>query len=167
MVAVVTKTIKPKRLKEKEMRLELLNAMRKAGKDIEKDFKATVKTWKHKPKFETAVSLAGNGPSVLVGTDDEIYRYVDEGTKPHIIKPKRATALRFQGGYQAKTSPGVIGSGAGGASGGIFFSRRGVRHPGTKARKFSEAIEKKWRRPFKSRMEDAMSKAAKKSGHSI
>jgi hypothetical protein len=166
MVAVVTKTIKPQRLKEKEMRLELLNVVRKAGRDIQKDFQVTTKTWKHKPKFEVITSLSKPGPSVLVGTNDAIYRYVDEGTRPHIIRPKKAKRLRFQGGYQAKTQIGVIGSSAGGASGSIIYSR-GVKHPGTKARKFSQAIEKKWTKPFKSRMNDAMARAAKKSGHSI
>lgn len=166
MVAIVTKTIKPSRLKEKEMRLELLNALRKAAKDIRKDFDLTVKTWEHKPEFQEVISLGGNSPSVLVGTDDEIYRYVDEGTKAHIIRPKKAKRLRFQGTYTAKTSPGVIGSSSGGSSGDVIYST-GVHHPGTKARKFSQAIEKKWAKAFKGRMEDAMQRARKKSGHAI
>lgn len=164
--SIAFKSIKPQRMKDKNLRLELLNEIRKVGTLISKDFGETVKTWDHKPKFEQVISLSGNQPAVLVATDDEIYGYVDEGTKPHIIKPKKAKVLHFMGGYTAKTSPGVIGSGNGGSSGGEVFSR-GVKHPGTKARGFSKAIEKKWQNSFRRHMEEAMSRAAKKSGHSI
>lgn len=160
------KTIKPARMKDDDLRLELLNSLRSVANDVKKDFEATVKTWDHKPKFESAISLKGAGPQFLVGTDDEIYGYVDKGTKPHVIKPKRAKVLRFAGTYRAKTSPGVIGSSSGGSSGAEVFSR-GVKHPGTKARNFEEAIGRKWEKAFKGRMEEAMKRAVRKSGHEI
>lgn len=167
MASVVkAKQIKPARLKEKEMRLELLNELRKVAKDIRKDFEKTTSTWKHKPKFEEVISLAGGGPSVLVGTDDEIYRYVNEGTKKHIIKPKKAKILRFPGTYSAKTRPGVIGSSAGGPSGDDVFAHA-VMHPGTKARNFEKAISDKWDKTYKRRMEEAMKRAVEKSGHAM
>ena len=102
----------------------------------------------------------------LVGTNSKIYEYVDKGTKPHIIRPKRAQFLRFQTGYRAKTTPGIIGSSSGGRSGDIVYSQ-GVRHPGTKARKFSEIINKKYERKFKDEMHAAMRRAAQKSGHAV
>jgi hypothetical protein len=160
------KAIKPAKMKEKELRLELLNVLRSISKDVRKDFEATVKTWEHKPRFEEAISLKGAGPQFLVGTDDEIYKFVDKGTKPHIIRPKKARALHFMGGYRAKTKPNVIGSSSGGASGPEVFTKH-VNHPGTKARGFEEAIGKKWDKQFKKRMHTAMKKAAKKSGHAI
>lgn len=160
------KTIKPKALKQKEMRLELLNGLRAVGKKVLKDFELTTKTWDHKPKFELAISLKGKGPQFLAGTDDEIYRYVNEGTKPHRIRPKRAKALRFQGTYRAKTTPGVIGSRGGGSSGDVIFSQ-GVQHPGTKARNFDKQIGKKWEKSFRNEMHEAMKRAKIKSGHAI
>lgn len=160
------KAIKPKALKDQAMRLELLNSLRSVAKDVRKDFEATTQTWEHKPKFEMAVSLKGKGPQFLVGTDDEIYGYVNRGTRPHRIVPKKAKALRFQTGYTAKTVPGVIGSKSGGASGDVVFSQ-GVMHPGTKARNFDKQIGKKWEKSFRSRMHDAMKRAKAKSGHSI
>ena len=54
---IVVKAIKPSRLREDAMRLELLNAMRRVGTGIKKDFEATTKTWKHKVKFEQLISL--------------------------------------------------------------------------------------------------------------
>lgn len=159
------KAIKANELKAKAMRLELLNELKKVGREVVKDFQATTATWKHKPKFEQTISLKG-GPSIQVGTDDEIYRYVEEGTKPHDIYPRKAKVLRFKPGYSAKTSPGVIGSGPGGASGKEIL-RPYVRHPGTKPRNFAKAIEKKWRRSFPDRMQKAMKRAREKSGHAI
>ena len=166
MAVAKAKVIKPKRLKEKEMRLELLNGLRTVARAVERDYKETVKTWKTKVEFETIVSLRGGKAEFLVGTNSKIYEYVDKGTKPHIIRPKRAQFLRFQTGYRAKTTPGIIGSSSGGRSGDIVYSQ-GVRHPGTKARKFSEIINKKYERKFKDEMHAAMRRAAQKSGHAV
>lgn len=160
------KVLKPQRLKEKDMRLALLNGLRAAAKAVEKDYKATTATWETPVEFETIISLRGSRAEFLVGTSSKIYEYVDKGTRPHVILPKRAKMLRFQGGYRAKTTPGVIGSTAGGASGNIVYSR-GVMHPGTKARRFSELINKKNESKFKDEMHKAMRVAAEKSGHKI
>lgn len=163
------KEIKPARFKDKAFKDALRDAARQAAKDIEKDFKKTTETWKNKPKFERVVSVDPN-VEVLVGTDDEIYGYVNDGTKPHPIFPNRAKALSFRwggkGSYRAKTKPRVIGSTPGGSSGPLVHFPY-VQHPGTKARKFDQTIEKKWRAPFKRRMEQAMRRAAKASGHGI
>lgn len=165
-MALVWKAIKPQRLKDKGFRITLINKARKVGNAMKRDFEETTKTWNHKPIFTVDVSTKGQGPAVLVGTDNEIYRFVNDGTKPHDIFPKRGKVLRFQSGYSAKTSAGVIGSGGGGASGPTLF-RPYVRHPGTKARKFDEAIAKKWQPRFKQEMQEAMAEATRESGHSI
>lgn len=171
---ILMKAIKPKRLKDQDMRLELLNAMRKAGRAIQKDFEKTTRTWEHKPKFEALTSLTGPGPVVLVGTDNLIYKFVDEGTKPHPIfagvytgKSNKKT-LAFQwggpGSYTAKTTPRIIGSQAGGQSGeGVL--RAYVQHPGIKAREFDLTIQALWRTKFRDDMQAAMKQAAERSGH--
>jgi len=163
------KEIKPARFKQEAFKAALRTAARQAAKDIAKDFEKTTATWKHKPKFEQVVSVDPN-VEALVGTDDKIYGYVNDGTPPHPIFPKRAKALSFRwagkGSYRAKTKPRIIGSTPGGSTGPrVAFPY--VQHPGTKARKFDETIEKKWRAPFKRRMEQAMRRAAKASGHGI
>lgn len=55
--------------------------------------------------------------SVTVGSDLEYAAFVNDGTKPHIIRPRRAKVLRFNVGGQT-----------------VFA--RVVNHPGTKARPF-------------------------------
>lgn len=165
MSALVYKVIKPSRLKEDALRLTLLNEIRKVGTQIKADFEKTTASWDHKVAFEEQVSLAG-GPQVEIYTTDKIYGYVDQGTRPHAIRPVRAKALRFQSGYKAKTAPGVIGSGAGGPFGDTVFSK-GVQHPGNAPRGFSKEIEKIWTPRFKRAMEKAMSQAAKASGHGM
>lgn len=165
MSALVFKEIRPSRLREDTMRLTLLNEMRKVGTGIKASFNETTKTWNRKPVFEEQISLAG-GPQVEIYTTDEIYGYVDQGTRPHVIRPVKAKALRFQSGYKAKTIPGVIGSQNGGSFGDTVFSK-GVQHPGNAPRNFSKEIEKIWTPRFKRAMEAAMSQVAKASGHSL
>lgn len=164
MGVVKAKVIKPKRLKEKEMRLELLNGLRAVARKVTKDYEATVATWNEKPQFETVVSLKGGEAAFLVDTNSKIYEYVDQGTKPHIIRPKRAKRLVFAAGGSPKTTPRVIGS-TGGSRGGTTVYSLGVKHPGTKAREFSKIISDKWQKQFRNEMIDSMRRAAAKSGH--
>ncbi len=160
------KQIKPKRFQGSKAVNILLGATRKAGNDIRKDFEETTKTWSKKPEFQMVYAVRPNGPEVLVGTDNEIYGYVNEGTKPHPIFPVRAKALRFQTGYVAKTVPGQLFSRAGGASGDVVH-RAYVMHPGTEARNFDDIIQKAWASKFKTRIEQAMREAAEATDHKI
>lgn len=165
---VVVKEIKPARLKDDALRKVLTKGMEEQAKEILKDFEATTDTWEHDVKFTQELNLVPHGPEVLVGTDDEVYGYVNDGTRPHPIFSKGTWPLKFQwggkGSYKAKTKPRVIGSFEGGPSGPIV-RRMYVSHPGTAARHFDEEIEKKQAPRFKRRMEQAMRDAAKASGH--
>lgn len=169
--AIVGKVIKPARLKEDALRLQLLNAMRKAGTQIKHDFQATTETWKHKVKFEQVISLTLPGPFVIIETDDEIYGYVNDGTEPHEIwagaytGKSDKTVLAFSSQFVPKTQPGIIGSNPG------FVGERDtfvpmVNHPGTEACNFDKIIQKDWEPKFKRLMEGAMRDAARASGHS-
>jgi hypothetical protein len=98
-----------------------------------------------------------------VTTDDEIYNYVDKGTRAHIIRPRNANVLAFQGGYQAKTMPRVIASRPGGRSGPTVYAME-VHHPGTKAREFSKIIHAKWEKQTANRMRLALKKGLESVG---
>ena len=126
-----------------QMRIKAITPVSKQiGRELMRRFQRTVQTWRHRPRFEVLEEVGPNQVSVLAGTDDEIYNYVDKGTRPHIIEPKgTGYPLRFQSMYQAKTIPGVIGSQQGGPSGPYVGAYR-VRHPGTRARRFTEVIFK-------------------------
>lgn len=58
--------------------------------------------------------------------------YVETGTRPHVIVPRTAQALRFPSQGSSVTLSGRLRSGGGGS---YVFARR-VNHPGTKARPF-------------------------------
>lgn len=170
-MAITVKQIKPAKLNDAAMRKALADEMRLFSKDMEKEFKKTTRTWKHKVKFERLEEISADlgKVEVAVMTDDEIYRYVDEGTEPHIIAPKKKGGrLAFKwggpGSYKAKTSPGVIGSNKGGATGKTTVLPY-VFHPGTEAREFDKTIAEYMEPRFKKRMEAAMKKAAQVSGH--
>lgn len=168
--AVVVKEIKPERFNDKAFKKAILKTAEKYADELQADFEKTTETWEHDVEFEKIVDYEPKGPEIFVGTDDEIYGYVNDGTRPHPIFPKKAKALRFQwggkGSYTPKTTPRVIGSKAGGPSGPIVH-RPYVQHPGTEGRHFDEEIERKHKSLFKRAMERAMSDARKAGGHAI
>lgn len=115
----------------------------RAVKDIRADLERSTATWQHDVKFDVTTQIQGRNIQTTVGTDDEIFGYVDQGTRPHAIAPKRpGYPLRFQAKYQAKTTPGQIWSKPGGALG-PFVRAMSVWHPGTKARKILETVLRK------------------------
>ena len=127
-------------LDPERVRKAITNGLTAAAKDVLTDFKTTTLTWQHKPEFE----IVGSGvDDRTVGTDDEIYGYVNDGTPAHVIRAKNAKVLKFTEFYRAKTQPKVIGSNNGGPGGADIF-RREVHHPGTTAREFDTEIESKW-----------------------
>jgi len=170
--ALVFKEIKATRLKDGDMRLALLNGIRRMGTKVRKDFEKCVESWEHEVKFEQELSLTAPGPTLYVYTTDEIFGYVDKGTKAHEIWAGYYTgksdkkALAFPSIFSPKTRPGVIGSGPG-ASGGETVVRPFVMHPGTEPRRFSQAIQEKWEHAFKDEMEEVMREVAQASAHSI
>jgi hypothetical protein len=131
------------RLKASRVAKAVRNTMTPAEREALREFRRTTDTWKTKPSFEALEEVAGDAFTLIVGTDDPIYRFVDLGTKPHDIT---GNPLAFQwggpGSYTAKTVPGVIGSRKGGPSGGTVFVTV-VHHPGTKARHFTPLIQAK------------------------
>lgn len=170
---LLIKTIKPKkRLDREHFRKTFYNAMRRIGTQVKKDFGKTTATWEHEVEFKESVSIGGPGPVLMVWTDDLIYRYVDQGTKPHEIWAGIYTgksdkkALAFGSKFKAKTTPRVLGSGPGFSGGDVIF-RPFVNHPGTEAREFSEMIQKSWEPKFKREMEATLRTAVKTSGYEV
>lgn len=119
------------------------NALDGAAKGALEDFKVTTQTWQHQPDF--AIDQPSEDQRV-VGTDDEIYGYVNFGTKPHIIVPRNGKVLTWLGAnYRPKSRPRQIRSNKGGNDNTIVYTKL-VQHPGTEARKFDEAIAEKWQK---------------------
>jgi hypothetical protein len=117
----------------------LIGALDQATKVVEKDYNATTVTWRHRARASIEKPASNER---VIGVDDRIWQMLDEGTRAHAIRPRSARRLAFKTGFVPKTQPSVIGSGPGGSSGNTVFAR-GVQHPGTKARKWTDAISTK------------------------
>lgn len=124
----------------KKLERAIENALTGAAKDVKIDLSVTTQTWRHRPDFEIETSPG----SRIIATDDEVYDFVDSGTKPHIITASSPfRPLVFGVGGSPKTTPRVIGSRAG-TKGGTTVRAQVVHHPGTAPRAFSETIVRKW-----------------------
>lgn len=129
---------------------------------VKRDLEKTVQTWNKKPEFVTESKYQGGSRIITAYTDNQVYNWLDQGTKPHIIRPKRARMLAFQSGYTAKTSaaPGAFIAKSGGPSGAWRYAKQ-VNHPGTKARKFYQKIQLRNQKRLEMELETALALAAK------
>ena len=124
-----------------------------------KQFEKTTRTWKHRVKFVRYTSIGG----FVVGTNDEIYNFVNNGTKPHVINASRAPFLVFNRRFTPKTRVGVVGSRKGSRGGG-WVRKKQVMHPGSEGRKFDETIAARLQPKLEKRIERGIAKIAKKRG---
>jgi len=135
----------------------------KTGLKLQKDFKKTVRTWDNKPSFKKLFVKTPNQMIEKVfptGPNKDQYYYVHEGTEPRLIIPKPGNrVLKFQAGYISATRPGSISSKYASRHGNTVFVAEVRNHPGIKARKFSEVIVKKQRRPFEVDIQEAINGA--------
>lgn len=175
------KVILPPQFRYDAMRKELAGGIQNVIKGMTKDYENVTRTWEHKPRMigdrgaQVSSPQIGTQIRVMVGPDpaddnSRIFGYVDKGTRPHVIRPRRAKALAFvwggPGSYRAKTRSGFLSSTAGGPTGSLVF-RKFVRHPGTKARNFTEQIQSKWQALSYREAADAVVKASRASGHAF
>jgi hypothetical protein len=68
----------------------------KIADDLQEELEAPTLKWKHRVKFAKYIRY-GYPKTILirVTTTDEVYGYQDQGTKAHMVKPKRAKALAW------------------------------------------------------------------------
>jgi hypothetical protein len=143
------KTILPKLLPQKVFDTAFENASREMEKDVKGAFSDAVSKWKHQPVWRGYVRLGSNEIYISVGTTDEIFKFVDEGTKAHIIKPVTAKVLHWVD-----------------AGGDDHFAKL-VHHPGTKAQEISKSIHDIWVGLMPDYFDKHLAQAIKESGHAI
>jgi hypothetical protein len=136
------------------------------GKDVKLDFDATVVTWKHKPTFKVDVLVLPDIVSCKVWTEDQIYQWVDEGTKgPYPIPkiPSKTKGLAFMVGGEPKTRPNVDTAGPGRPGNKLVVLPVGmqVQHPGIEPRNFTKNIRKWHSKDFYKRIDKAIARWAK------
>lgn len=129
-----------------------------------KSHEIIVANWEHKPKFQSRKYIKPDKIAVNVfptGDNAKIWRFVNEGTRPHIIRAKNAPLLVFQTGYKSKTlaKPARTVSG-GGKYTGPTVRAKVVNHPGTEARNFTKEIAEDIKPSFKKEIENAFRQAA-------
>lgn len=157
----------PRQIKAKEMRFQLLNGLRLVRTEMIRQFELTTESWEHEVEFVgSQPSLAKGIPTISVETDDEVYRIVNDGARPHPIFPNGDYPLFFHSEYAAKTAPGVIDSWDGGAGEKDTFADH-VNHPGFPARDFDITVKEGLQQFFEDTMRDAMVRAAEASGWAI
>jgi hypothetical protein len=120
------------------------------AEDLKSDFEDTTIDWKIKPLFVVRPSLNGNAVTFFVYTDHPIYRWVNNGTRKHVIKPRRGHALALA------TVITVISPLTGKARPRTAVVRGPVNHPGIKARNFDVAIMRNRKPTFSPRMRKAI-----------
>lgn len=161
------RTLTPKMVRLNEMYQPLVDVVRQWGPDMEQDLERITRTWDHKPKFDvrTHATLSRNRLDVTVETDDQRFVWVSEGTKDHYV-PKSGVATMAFRPYRAKTRVLFIGSQSGGRYGRTIIRRGRWKVRGIKARKYDEALARRWQPIIERRALDGMTSAALASGFS-
>lgn len=87
-----------------------------------------------KTKFTENIKYRVEKNRVVIYTDNDVLVYIEEGTKPHIIRPKNKKALAFEAGNNYKTKSGkqVVA--------GDTVIVKEVKHPGTDPKPFFSPV---------------------------
>lgn len=162
---------------DRQLRQEVRDELVATGEELHRKQRMVVTRWKHKPRFNRPViTLTPALMSVVVAPDQRsragmIYRWIDKGTGRYGSKktayniPKVLTAqsklLKFRTGYIPKTAP-VAKSQPGGMAVGGWVTKKQVRHPGIRPRKFSETFLKQLSPPLQRRIDNAIRRAIRR-----
>lgn len=117
-----------------------------AAKEALGYYQKTTRTWHTNVNFTITKTKFGRS----VGTRSRIFTYVDRGTKAHIIRARNAKTLAFATGGWPKTRPNTLAS-YNGAVGKTNVFAQEVHHPGTEARDFTPAVNRKMQASWKRR----------------
>jgi len=155
---VKVKAIIPKALKTKAMREPYIDAMEQTILIAQDMFEGTTRTFDETDvKFKKKVK---DSPTKIVGTvdtDNEIYGYLNNGTK---VRYATMTS-----DFESKTEPGFLGSKQG--RGGLLYVDRRRPRPGIEGRHFDKMVAKEIKPILETKAEQASAVAANKSGHAI
>lgn len=133
-IVVLVKPIKIKKgFDIKDIRKQVEKLARSTATDIRADYKTITKNWHHDVLLETELEATGMDVTVIVGTTDKIFKFLDEGT--------RVRYATMSPDFKAKTKVGRLSSTAGRGSM-LFVSKRRPR-PGIAARNWTPLLQKR------------------------
>lgn len=145
--------------RDKNFRAAATEVLRDTGYRLKARHEDVVRDWRHKPKFVVAYTIRPDYLHVHVyadGKNAKIWRYVDEGTRPHKIVPRNPNGfLKFQAGYSARTAATAKYRVGSGRASGAWVQKREVNHPGNEAREFTETFSEEEAPEFRRNMENA------------
>jgi len=95
MARTVFRSISPSRLDPNLFSKAFEQASRAMERDVKSAFTDITSGWKNPPVWRGYVRLTADNIYISVGTTDQIFKFVDEGTVAHIIKPVRAKVLHW------------------------------------------------------------------------
>jgi hypothetical protein len=119
----------------KDFERAVITKVKRIGNLIESGLNEGITTWRNKPKWR----IVRASYSFEMTTDSLIYIFVNEGTKPHVIKARKSPFLRFRARYKSKTTVGSKTARFGGSFG-QYRSVKSVKHPGSAPREFTKLI---------------------------
>jgi hypothetical protein len=134
-------------------------------------FERVTKSWRNQQTFKATKKITREQMTVNVvpvGPNAEIWKYVSQGARPHIIRPKgRGYPLRFEwggyGSYKPRTTPSGGYRGPGRVVGGKTVRFMQVKHPGNKARNFEKHIARWYAPQFRRTMKNAVARATRRA----
>lgn len=144
---------KPPLFDDRQFSRDLQRAVKSRAQAMKRDYERVVATWDDKPVFEQITQTTRPDISVLVGTDDRIFGYLDRGT--------RVRRALMSPDFSPKTRPGELRSYPG--QGEVVFVSKKLNLPGIKARGWSKMIGKKHKKPFQRDVLAALKAARKRS----
>jgi hypothetical protein len=139
--------------------------------DIVKDFELTVSTFEEKPKFKKVTSISIKSLSLNAYTTNERYLALSEGVPSRVVtlsEGKRAFKIPLT--YTSKTIPGVLQARPGGRSAEsryISTSDRSLTVGPIQARHFERLVFLRRGKEIPKRLQEAVYRGAKGSGHSM
>lgn len=120
-----------RRLDKHGLQAAAKRSLRRAGTRMEREVKrrTPVRTGHLRGSWTTQTRNGGWG--VVIGTDKEYARFVEEGTRPHEIRPRTKKVLAWPTGGRSAAGLGRGPQGTRKGKGVLAFARV-VKHPGTK-----------------------------------
>lgn len=113
--------------------------MKELADKAKSKFESLTSSWKTEVKFTATETDKG----WEIKTDNQVFHWLNGGTKSHIVTAPYGSAMQFKTGYTPKTSVGSLNV-TGGGGGGVDFNTYSKGHmvKGIEPRRFDDEILK-------------------------
>jgi hypothetical protein len=133
---------------------KLKKAIIKEQQKNAREFRRETARW-NKP---LEITVNEDDDNVTIETDDERFKWVDEGTAPHQIRPRNARILRFLPGNRVRSEIARRQNNAARKDASVVFAKQ-ISHPGIKPRSITQKVLARRRLPIISEISKVVEKA--------